>query len=534
MKIMRKFYMIMLVILCIAGTAMAGLLSSGMKSPEITNTEAEGGYADASIEGDWNFTLDGHYAGNYSLGTFTGAFTATLDGNTVTFASADSQYNIVAEFTAENTLTFNVAAVGAPATYTMTQNPYVDGTKVTDVGVDVEKFVFKSFSATYDPKEGTISFPEGVGLAYGYADSEGVFSYYEDAFDFVSASKASEYKVVGTYPVTIQPTDISGSKSQPSVDIEVEVRTSGGKYWMVEESKTNYFNDRVIPFSYNEDTKFATFTASYVGEFGGNPVWFSAFVFNGSITEPQETYGVPFDASTGFEFPGNSGLGWFVTSSAEIFDAQDLYSAFYVLPASSKGDFADASIEGDWDFTLNWHYAGEWSLGEVTDTYTATLDGNMVTFESQYGDKFVAEFTAENTLTFKIAAVGASATFTKSQNPFVDGTKVTDAGIDSENFVFESFTATYNPEAGTITFPEGTGLAYGYADSEGVFNYYEDAFDFISASKASGETGINKITVITGPVDVYSLDGRLVRKQTTTLDGLKGIYIVGGKKVVLK
>ncbi|MCH5310653.1 MAG: hypothetical protein J1E57_01610 [Prevotella sp.] len=47
-------------------------------------------------------------------------------------------------------------------------------------------------------------------------------------------------------------------------------------------------------------------------------------------------------------------------------------------------------------------------------------------------------------------------------------------------------------------------------------------------------TGIDSITVITQPVDVYSLDGKLVRKQTTTVSGLKGVYIVNGKKVILK
>lgn len=47
-------------------------------------------------------------------------------------------------------------------------------------------------------------------------------------------------------------------------------------------------------------------------------------------------------------------------------------------------------------------------------------------------------------------------------------------------------------------------------------------------------TGLNKITVVTQPVDVYTLDGKLVRKQTTSFDGLKGVYIVGDNKVLLK
>lgn len=47
-------------------------------------------------------------------------------------------------------------------------------------------------------------------------------------------------------------------------------------------------------------------------------------------------------------------------------------------------------------------------------------------------------------------------------------------------------------------------------------------------------TGLNQINVLTQPVDIYSIDGKLVRKQATTFDGLKGVYIIGGVKVVLK
>jgi hypothetical protein len=37
------------------------------------------------------------------------------------------------------------------------------------------------------------------------------------------------------------------------------------------------------------------------------------------------------------------------------------------------------------------------------------------------------------------------------------------------------------------------------------------------------------------PNDVYSIDGRMVRKNATTMEGLpKGLYIRGGKKVVVK
>ncbi len=47
-------------------------------------------------------------------------------------------------------------------------------------------------------------------------------------------------------------------------------------------------------------------------------------------------------------------------------------------------------------------------------------------------------------------------------------------------------------------------------------------------------TSIDQISIDGKPVDIYTLDGKLVRSQTTTLDGLKGIYVVNGKVVILK
>lgn len=45
---------------------------------------------------------------------------------------------------------------------------------------------------------------------------------------------------------------------------------------------------------------------------------------------------------------------------------------------------------------------------------------------------------------------------------------------------------------------------------------------------------INQIAVNGQPVDVYTLDGKLVRRQVTSLAGLKGLYIINGKKVMVK
>ena len=47
-------------------------------------------------------------------------------------------------------------------------------------------------------------------------------------------------------------------------------------------------------------------------------------------------------------------------------------------------------------------------------------------------------------------------------------------------------------------------------------------------------TAIWQIAVDGSPVDIYSLDGKLVRSQAKTLGGLKGVYVVNGRKVMIK
>ena len=47
-------------------------------------------------------------------------------------------------------------------------------------------------------------------------------------------------------------------------------------------------------------------------------------------------------------------------------------------------------------------------------------------------------------------------------------------------------------------------------------------------------TAIDKVTVDGKPVDIYSIDGKLVRKQATSLEGLRGLYIINDKKVIIK
>ena len=47
-------------------------------------------------------------------------------------------------------------------------------------------------------------------------------------------------------------------------------------------------------------------------------------------------------------------------------------------------------------------------------------------------------------------------------------------------------------------------------------------------------TAIEQLAIDGKPVDVYTLDGRLVRQQTRSFAGLKGVYVINGKAVMIK
>ena len=445
---------------------------------------------DTSIEGSWDFTLNGHYQGAESLGQIKEAFKATVNGSTVTFASTGSPYNIVGELTSPTTITFGKALVGSAASVNVLwQVPYVNANGANELEALAEG---EAITATYDAAAGTITFPANSGLKYGYFNNEtNVLNYWADAFDFVSAAKAAEYTVIGTYTMNIRPTTTTGDKSQPVAEIEVEVRNSGDNYWMVEVSKTNYFKGQTIPFTYNAETKFATFTAFYAGEFNENYTWFSAFVYDGFTTELQPTYGVTFKPTTGFEFPANAGLGWFVTTSAEDFDAQEVYTAFYVLPAGE----GNATIEGEWNFTLNGHYQGSYSLGQFNDTFNATQNGNTITFTSAGGKyNIVGTVTSPTTITLSKTLVGSAETvYGLWQVPYVNaaGTDNIDELTEEESIIID-----YDAATGTITFPANSGLKYGYFNNTtGELSYWEDAYDFVSATKVADYAVVGTYTM---------------------------------------
>ena len=64
---------------------------------------------------------------------------------------------------------------------------------------------------------------------------------------------------------------------------------------------------------------------------------------------------------------------------------------------------------------------------------------------------------------------------------------------------------------------------------------YEGGMESAPATAVIDVTsGISEISIDGQPVDVYTVDGRLVRRQATSLQGLKGLYLIGNKKVFVK
>ncbi len=92
-------------------------------------------------------------------------------------------------------------------------------------------------------------------------------------------------------------------------------------------------------------------------------------------------------------------------------------------------------------------------------------------------------------------------------------------------------TATWTPTA--------TGTYYLYAETADYEAYYSDKTIQVFATKEEMDAvvaGIGGVKVGTkAPADVYTVNGQLVRKDAKNLMGLpKGIYIQGGKKIVVK
>ncbi|MBR6981558.1 MAG: choice-of-anchor J domain-containing protein [Prevotella sp.] len=119
---------------------------------------------------------------------------------------------------------------------------------------------------------------------------------------------------------------------------------------------------------------------------------------------------------------------------------------------------------------------------------------------------------------------------------FVDDVVFTAGGADVASFnIYYEGQLIANVAGDVTTYTVGIDQITGGEHTFGVSAVYPNGQESKPATATVLVTdGIESIMVDGQPVDIYSLDGKLVRKQAKSLDGLKGVYVVNGKAVMVK
>ncbi len=161
------------------------------------------------------------------------------------------------------------------------------------------------------------------------------------------------------------------------------------------------------------------------------------------------------------------------------------------------------------------------SFTKVADYSTDATEWTEFTAALPAGTKFFAiRHTSTDVFGLMIDDVKFSANTAAtaaSFNIYYNGEKIATVEGDKTTYTV----AREKVEVGTQTF----GVSAVYANG---------AESRVTVATIEIVTGIQQIAADGKAVDVYSLDGKLIRSQATSLDGLKGFYIVNGKKVMVK
>lgn len=271
-----------------------------------------------------------------------------------------------------------------------------------------------------------------------------------------------EYEVIGTYNLTIRPTDVTASTAKNTevtkiqVIKEVEAEEVDGKiqYYIQELDGGKYFNGNIVPFSYQSGTKIGTCNQFYAGQFEGTPIWFSTWVAS-SITEPQGELPFEFDPTTGFSCINtaspaklkNIGFGWFTSTSKDDFIAQDLYSGFYFVECEPV---VNDEVIGSYDWTIQ--PINDFVPGSETQVKVEVRKANDQYYVAEVGD---TEYFKGQTMPFTFN--NNKATFEqKSVADKLFGTVFLHSFETQPSYQFD-----YDIENG-FTFNDGNGESKGY------------------------------------------------------------------------
>ena len=163
------------------------------------------------------------------------------------------------------------------------------------------------------------------------------------------------------------------------------------------------------------------------------------------------------------------------------------------------------------------------SFTKVESYSTEATDWTEFSAELPAGTKYFAiRHTSEDIFGLLIddvtyTAAGATAPVPTSFNIYVEQDKVASVEGDKTTYTVAANKLT----AGEHTFAVTAVYANG-AESKPV------------TATITVATDIRQIAADGKAVDIYSVDGKLVRSQATSLDGLKGVYVVNGKKIMVK
>lgn len=187
---------------------------------------------------------------------------------------------------------------------------------------------------------------------------------------------------------------------------------------------------------------------------------------------------------------------------------------------------------------------------------------------SFYARVITAQYGAETYEVLASSTDAQPASFTKVADGSIDATEWTEvtAQLPAGTKFFairHTSTDVFGLMVDDITYLGGASAAESfniYVNGEKIANVAGDKTEYIvtpdkfaageqefavSAVYASGESKpvAVKLTVVTGikqiadgnkTFDVYTLDGKLVRQQAKSLEGLKGVYVINGKAVMVK
>lgn len=204
--------------------------------------------------------------------------------------------------------------------------------------------------------------------------------------------------------------------------------------------------------------------------------------------------------------PELPGIEQTITYHVKAFQDYGSGQAYQVLASSTDKDIASFTVVDEGTLST-----GNW------EEHTATLPAGTKYFairNASNGD--IALMFCVGDLTF-LAAGGSNAQLT-AFNIYVDG----------------NLYATVEGDQTTYTVPEGV---VGPGEHEfAVSAVYDNGQESKPVVVNLTTTSIDELISSNNnqPMDVYTLDGKLVRSKTTDLNGLKGVFVVNGKAVILK